>query len=67
VSVSIIIINFTNFLCILLIMRWILKLSFDQNSIMINYKHNGNFKNHLIIRGTQERLVKLLCFMKLLN
>jgi hypothetical protein len=34
---------------------------------MINYKYSDNFKSHLIIEGTQKRLVKLLCFIKLLN
>jgi hypothetical protein len=42
-------------------MRWLLKSSFDQNSIVINHKFNGNFKRHIIIRGTLERLLTLLC------
>lgn len=42
-------------------MRWLLKSSFDQNSIVINLKLNGNFKSHIIIGGTLERLLALLC------
>jgi hypothetical protein len=34
-------------------MMWLLK-SCDQNSILINHKLNGDFKSHLIFRGTQE-------------
>jgi hypothetical protein len=40
--------------CVPLIMMWLLKLSFDQNSIMINHKSNGNFKSHIILGGTQK-------------
>jgi hypothetical protein len=32
-------------------MKWLLKLSFDQNLIMINHKSNNNFKRHLIFRN----------------
>jgi len=32
----------------------IFKITIDQNSILINHKLNGNFKSHLIFRGTQE-------------
>jgi hypothetical protein len=35
-------------------MSWLLKSLFDQNSIMINHKLNGDFKSHIIIGGTQE-------------
>jgi hypothetical protein len=30
----------------------LLKLQFDQNSIVINHKLDGNFKSHIIIRRT---------------
>ena len=40
--------------------KWFLKLQFDQNSIIINYKPNGNFKSHIIFGRTQEGLVALL-------
>jgi len=33
---------------------WLLKSSFDQNSIMINHKANNNFKSHFIFLGAQE-------------
>jgi len=35
-------------------MMWLLKLLFDQNSIIINNMSNGNFKTHIIIREKQE-------------
>jgi hypothetical protein len=35
-------------------MMWLLKSPFDQNSIVINNKSNGDFKSHIIIGGTQE-------------
>jgi hypothetical protein len=37
-----------------------LKSSIDQNSIVINYKLNGDFKSHIITRGTQEWLLALI-------
>jgi hypothetical protein len=40
--------------CVPLKITWLLKLPFDQNSILINHKPNGDFKSHLIFRGTQE-------------
>ena len=39
---------------------WLLKLPFDQNLIIINYKSNGDFKSHIIFKGTQDRFVALL-------
>jgi phosphotransferase system IIB component len=33
---------------------WLLKLSFDQNSIVINHKLSNDFKSHIIFRKTQE-------------
>jgi hypothetical protein len=30
-------------------MMWLLKLIFDQNSIMISYKSNGDFNSHIIL------------------
>ena len=35
--------------------RWRLKLQFDQNSIIINYKVNDNFKNHVVYKKMQEK------------
>jgi hypothetical protein len=39
---------------------YFLKLSIDQNSIVINYKFNGDFKSHIIIKGTREWLLTLI-------
>jgi hypothetical protein len=39
---------------------WLLKLPFDQNLIMIYQKSNGDFKSHIIFRGTQGRFPALL-------
>jgi hypothetical protein len=33
-------------------MMWLLKLIFDQNSIMISYKSNGDFNSHIILKWT---------------
>jgi hypothetical protein len=44
-------------------MKWFLKSSFDQNSIMINHKPNSDFKSRIIIGGTQEGLLELLVSM----
>jgi hypothetical protein len=33
---------------------WLLKSPFDQNSIMINHKLNGNFNSHIILGGKDE-------------
>jgi len=46
--------NFKRHTHVPLKMIWLLKLPCDQNSILINHKLNGNFKSHLIFRGTQE-------------
>ena len=35
-------------------MMWLFKLLFDQNLIIINYKFNSNFNNHIIFGGTQK-------------
>ena len=35
--------------------RWILKLWFDQNLIVINYKSNDNFKSYIILEGTYQQ------------
>jgi len=41
-------------------MMWLLKLSFDQNSIMINHKFNNDFNNHIIFNIIQIGLLELL-------
>ena len=41
------------------IMMWLLKLSFDQNSIIINYKLNDNFNNYIILEETKEKHKRL--------
>jgi hypothetical protein len=41
-------------------MIWLLKTSFDQNPIMINYKSNDNFNSHIILSRTQVCLIELL-------
>jgi len=33
---------------------WRLKSPFDQNSIVINHKFNGDSKRHIFFRGTQK-------------
>jgi hypothetical protein len=49
-------------------MIWLLKLSFDQSSIIINHNFNDVFDSHIILEGTQERLLALLdIFSKDLN
>jgi hypothetical protein len=35
---------------------WLLKLLLDQNLIVINHMHNGNFKNNIIFLRTQKYL-----------
>ena len=37
-------------------MRWLLKLSFDQNLTVVNHKPNGDFKSHIIFKWTHEGL-----------
>ena len=34
-------------------MRWLLKLSFDKNPIMINHKSNDDFKSYITLEMTQ--------------
>jgi len=48
---------YNSLFCVTLIMRWLLKSQYDQNSIMINHKSNSDFKSHLIIGRTQEWLL----------
>jgi hypothetical protein len=52
--------NFRSHPCVSLKMKWLLKPLLDQNSIMIYYKSNGNFKSHIIFGWIQEGLVALL-------
>jgi hypothetical protein len=40
---------------------WLLQLPFDQNSIMINHKPNGDCNSHIILGGTQEGHKMDLC------
>jgi hypothetical protein len=49
-------------------MKLLLKLTFDQNLIIINHKSNGDFKRHIIFRGTQEtKLPKAFTFFFFLS
>jgi uncharacterized protein (DUF1919 family) len=41
------------------IIIWLLKLPFDQNSIIINHKPNSNFNSYVIFLWTQKGLVAL--------
>jgi len=52
--------NSTSLSCVHSKMMWLLKLPFDQNLIMIYQKSNGDFKSHIIFRGTQGRFPALL-------
>jgi hypothetical protein len=38
-------------------MMWLLKLLFDQNSIMINHMLSGDFKSYITLEVTQNELV----------
>jgi hypothetical protein len=53
--------------CVYLKMKWLLKLPFDQNLIVINYKLNGDLKSHLIFRMdtrvTHNGFLELLHFL----
>jgi hypothetical protein len=44
----------------------LLKLSFNQNSIMINQKFNDKFNSYVIFKVTQDRLIVLLYVLKVL-
>jgi hypothetical protein len=41
-------------------MMWLLKLPFDQNPIMIDYKSNCDFNSYIIFSRTQVGFLKLL-------
>jgi hypothetical protein len=47
--------------CVSPLMRWLLKSSFDQNSIMINYKHNDDFKSHINRKDTRGKQYNWNC------
>jgi hypothetical protein len=53
--------------CVPLKMRWLLKSSFDQNSILIDHKFNDDFKSYFIFLGTQDGLLALLLMLWGLN
>jgi hypothetical protein len=44
----------------------LLKLSFNQNLIMINQKSNDKFNSYVIFKVTQDRLIVLLYVLKVL-
>ena len=44
-------------------MIWLLKLQFDQNSIIINHKSNADFNSHIIFSKTQVNFLELLVIM----
>jgi hypothetical protein len=41
-------------------MIWLLKLLFDQNSIIINHKFNGDFNSHIIFSKNTSGLSKII-------
>jgi hypothetical protein len=47
--------NSINPFCVIPKMKCLLKSLFDQNSIMINHKFNGDLKSYIIIRRTQDQ------------
>ena len=46
--------HFYSLMFISLRMKWILKLLFDQNSIIISHNDNDNFRGYIILKVTQK-------------